>query len=137
MSDESRYTHVPGADIPAKERRGGGASSQDVSGALGAQEMTVRVWEYGPGHEMAYHRHRTQEEVYRLLSGGPQEVQIDGEHVTVNDGDWLRLPKDTPRRIRNRTDRMAVWLTLGAPRGEGIMDGIRLDPDTGEEIPRT
>jgi len=32
---------------------------------------------------------------------------------------------------------MAVWLTLGAPRGEGIMDGIRLDPDTGEEIPRT
>jgi hypothetical protein len=57
--------------------------------------------------------------------------------VIVNDGDWIRLPKDTPRRIQNHTDRTATWLTMGAPYGEGIMDGIRLDPATGEEIPRT
>jgi quercetin dioxygenase-like cupin family protein len=137
MSDEVRYTHVPDADIPAKERRGGGASSQDVSGALGSTEMTVRVWSYGPGHEMAYHRHKNQEEIYRLLTGGPQEIMVDGQAVIVNDGDWIRLPKDTPRRIQNHTDRTATWLTMGAPYGEGIMDGIRLDPATGEEIPRT
>ncbi len=58
------------------------------------------------------------------------------EVVAVGDGDWLRLPKDTPRRIQNTTDREAVWLTIGAPPGEGITDGIRLDPATGEEIPR-
>lgn len=137
MSDEVRYTHVPDADIPAKERRGGGASSQDVSGALGSTEMTLRVWSYGPGHEMAYHRHKNQEEIYRLLAGGPQEITVDGETVTMNDGDWIRLPKDTPRRIQNHTDRVASWLTVAAPYGEGIMDGIRLDPQTGEEIPRT
>ena len=136
MSDDIRYTHVADGDIPAKERRGGGASSQDVSGALGAAQMAVRVWTYAPGHEMAYHRHRTQEEVYRLLSGGPQEVVVDGAVVAVNDGDWLRVPKDTPRRIQNRSDRTAVWLTVAAPYGEGIRDGIRLDPETGEEIPR-
>lgn len=137
MSDESRFTHVADGDIPAKERRGGGASSQDVSGALGTTELAVRVWSYEPGHEMAYHRHKTQEEVYRLLSGGPQEITVDGRTVTLNDGDWVRVGRDTPRRIQNRTDRPATWLTIGAPFGEGILDGIRLDPETGEEIPRT
>jgi uncharacterized cupin superfamily protein len=85
---------------------------------------------------MAYHRHRTQEEVYQLISGGPQELFVDGEVVTVQDGDWVRIGKDTPRRIQNSSDRDAVWLTIGAPPGEKIMDGIRLDPETGQEIPR-
>ena len=62
---------------------------------------------------------------------------IEGEVVTVEDGDWLRIPKDVARRIQNHTDREAVWLTIGAPPGVGIRDGIRIDPDTGEEIPRT
>jgi uncharacterized cupin superfamily protein len=129
--------HVAAGDVPYRERRGGGASSCDLSGALGAEHLALRTWRFGPGHEMAYHRHRTQEEVYHLLSGGPQEVLIDGAVVAVADGDWLRVPKDTPRRIQNTTDREAVWLTIGAPPGDGITDGIRLDPATGEEIPRT
>lgn len=136
MSDEARFTRVAEGDVPAKERRGGGASSRDVSGALGTEQMTIRVWTYAPGHEMAYHRHRTQEEVYRLLSGGPQQITVDGSDLTVHDGDWVRVPSDTPRRIQNRTDREATWLAIGAPYGEGIRDGIRLDPETGEEIPR-
>jgi hypothetical protein len=86
---------------------------------------------------MAYHRHRTQEEVYGLISGGPQEVIVDGEPVTLHDGDWIRVAKDTPRRIRTRSGGgEALWLTIGAPPGEGITDGIRLDPATGAEIPR-
>lgn len=98
--------------------------------------MAIRVWRFGPGDAMAYHRHKTQEEVYRLVSGGPQQVQIGSERVLVNDGDWVRVGKDTPRRIMNETEREAVWLTIGAPFGDGIMDGIRLDPETGREIPR-
>jgi len=85
---------------------------------------------------MAYHRHQNQEEVYQLLSGGPQEVFVEGEAVTVEDGDWLRFPTGTARKIQNHTDREAVWLTIGAPPGAGITDGIRIDPATGEEIPR-
>lgn len=130
------WTRVGENDVERRERRGGGPGSRDLSGALGAESMTVRTWAYGPGHEMAYHRHGTQEEIYALLSGGPQEVLIDGEVVRVADGDWLRLAKDTPRRIQNRTDRDAVWLAIGAPPGEGIRDGVRLDPETGREIPR-
>jgi hypothetical protein len=56
--------------------------------------------------------------------------------VVVNDGEWLRLPKDTRRKIQNHTDREATWLTIGAPPGDGIMDGVRIDIATGEEIPR-
>jgi mannose-6-phosphate isomerase-like protein (cupin superfamily) len=62
---------------------------------------------------------------------------VDGEVVRLNDGDWIRLPKDTPRQIRNPgANGDAVWLTIGAPPGEGMTDGIRLDPATGEDIPR-
>ena len=134
---DPKYAKVAIDDIELRERRGGGAGSRDISGALQTEQMKVRLWIYGPGHDMAYHRHQTQEEVYHLVSGGPQQIQIDGDMVDVDDGDWIRLPKDTARRIRNTTDRSAVWLTIGAPPGEGITDGIRLDPETGEVIPRT
>jgi uncharacterized cupin superfamily protein len=133
----SAWSKVSQGDVEERERRGGGASSRDIAGSIGAESMVLRVWRYGPGHEMAYHRHRTQEEVYQLLSGGPQEIMVEGEVITVEDGDWLRFSKDTPRRIQNRSDREAVWLTIGAPPGPGITDGVRLNPDTGEEIPRT
>jgi quercetin dioxygenase-like cupin family protein len=135
---EGGYSRLAGAEMEFRERRGGGPSSSDVAGPLGAGQLVLRVWRYGAGHQMAYHRHKTQDEIYHLVSGGPQEVLIDGEAVTVQDGDWLYLPKDTPRRIQNpSSDRTAVWIAIGAPPGEGITDGIRLDPETGEEIPRT
>ena len=87
---------------------------------------------------MAYHRHTTQEEVYQLVSGGPQEVMVEGEVVTVQDGDWLRFAKDTPRRIQNTHATARPSGSRSAPRpAPGITDGIRLDPETGEEIPRT
>lgn len=130
------FRRVGPDEVPFRERRGGGASSSDLAGALGAEHLALRLWRFGPGHEMAYHRHRTQEEVYNLVSGGPQEVLIAGEVVVVHDGEWLRLPRDTPRRIQNHSDREAVWLTIGAPPGEGKADGVRLDPATGVEIPR-
>lgn len=131
------WSKIDPSEVEERERRGGGASSRDLAGALGAEALTARVWRYGPGHEMAYHRHREQEELYQLLSGGPQEIMVEGETVTVQDGEWLRFHRDTPRRIQNHSDREAVWLAIGAPPGEGIRDGIRLDPATGEEIPRT
>jgi uncharacterized cupin superfamily protein len=130
------FQKVATSDVEEKERRGGGPASRDIAGALGTEHLVLRLWRYGPGHQMAYHRHRTQEEVYQLISGGPQELFVDGEVVTVQDGDWVRVGKDTPRRIQNSSDRDAVWLTIGAPPGERIMDGIRLDPETGQEIPR-
>jgi quercetin dioxygenase-like cupin family protein len=137
MSSPERFRVVRAGEVPFRERRGGGASSQDLAGGLGAEHVTLRLWRFGPGHEMPYHRHRTQEEIYGLVSGGPQEVVVDGEVITLEDGDWIRLPKGTPRRIRNATTGTdAVWLTVGAPPGEGLADGVRLDPDTGAEIPR-
>ena len=134
----AEYAKVATDAVEEKERRGGGAASRDLSGALGTENVTLRCWRFGPGQAMAYHRHKTQEEIYRLVSGGPQHIQIGDEMVEVQDGDWLRLPKDTPRRIMNNSDdRDAIWIAIGSPVGEGIMDGIRLDPETGAEIPRT
>lgn len=132
----AEWSRVAQSDVEERERRGGGAASRDIAGALGARNVALRVWRYGPGHAMAYHRHADQEEVYHLISGGPQEVLVEGEVVTVEDGDWLWFPTGTARRIQNNSDREAVWLTMGAPPGAGITDGIRIDPETGEVIPR-
>ena len=130
------YTKVQGEDIEIRERKGGGPGSRDLSGAIGAETMTLRLWKFGPGDQMAYHRHQEQEEIYVLIYGGPQEMLIEGEVVIVNDHDWIRVPKDTVRRIQNNSDRECTWLVMGAPPGTGITDGIRINPETGEEIPR-
>ncbi len=131
------YTHVANADVEVRERKGGGPASQDFAGATGSAHMTGRVWTFHPGDQMAYHRHHEQEEIYHLISGGPQEMLIEGAVVIVNDLDWLCVPKDTTRRVQNTSDRNAIWLIMGAPPGTGITDGIRIDPETGQEIPRT
>lgn len=131
------YMRVNREDVELRERKGGGPASRDISGAVGAQSMTMRLWTFGPGHQMAYHRHHEQEEIYMLVSGGPQEMLIEGEVVEVNDNDWIRVDRDTARRIQNNSDRDATWVIVGAPPGSGITDGIRIDPDTGQEIPRT
>lgn len=133
---EHPFSKVAESEVELRERRGGGAGSRDISGALGTEHMVIRRWHYEPGNEMAYHRHGTQEEVYHLISGGPQTLQVGSEDHVVEDGDWIAIPKDTPRRIKN-TGGPSEWLTMGAPPGPGITDGIRLDPETGEEIPRT
>lgn len=132
----SKFSKVSIDDVELRERKGGGPGSRDISGALDTEHMKVRIWTYGPGHEMAYHRHQTQEEVYTLVSGGPQTLQVGSEDLVVNDGDWIRLAKDTPRRIKNTGDTESVWIVIAAPPGEGITDGVRLTDD-GEVIPRT
>ncbi len=53
-----RYAKVDPSTLQERERTGGGAASRDLGGALGAENLTARVWRFGPGHEMAYHRHR-------------------------------------------------------------------------------
>lgn len=137
MSATHGWARTAEDDVERRERKGGGAGSRDLSGALGCESMTVRTWRFGPGDEMPYHRHHEQEEVYFLRSGGPQTLQVGDTDHAINDGDWVRVAKDTPRRIRNTSDRDAMWLIIGAPPGTGITDGIRLDPETGQEIPRT
>ena len=131
------FTIVHAGDVERRERKGGGPASQDVAGATNCEEMTCRVWVFHTGDQMAYHRHHSQEELYHLISGGPQEMLIEGQVVEVVDGDWIRVGKDTTRRIQNNSDRDGHWLIVGAPPGTGITDGIRIDPETGEEIPRT
>ena len=67
MSD-SEWAKVAQDDVEARERRGGGAFSQDIAGSIGAERMVLRMWRYAPGNEMAYHRHGAQEEIYQLVA---------------------------------------------------------------------
>ena len=108
------------------------------AGALGAGTMTLRVWRYGPGHEMAYHRHSDQEEVYQLVSGGPQEVFVEGEVVDGGGRRLAALPQGhgPAHPEPHATARPSGSRSAHRP-APGSRDGIRIDPETGEEIPRT
>lgn len=129
------WTRIDQAGLVARGIGGAGPFGRDIAGALGTDQIAVRLWTYGPGEQMAYHRHIDQEELYHLVSGGPQELLIEGEGVVVIDnGEWVRLPSALARRIQNRSDRTAVWLTIAAPVGQGVRDGIRVDPVSGREL---
>jgi uncharacterized cupin superfamily protein len=99
--------------------RSGGITLRDLGGALGAQGLAACVWQLPPGRELPDHRHHAQEVLYALLSGGPQEILLEGEVLLVRDGEWLRLAGEAARRIQNRSDREAVWLAIEVPRDDG------------------
>jgi mannose-6-phosphate isomerase-like protein (cupin superfamily) len=65
-----------------------------------------------PGGDPAWgHSHRTIEEIYLVLEG---EVQIKlGDVVeTLGRYDAVRIPPETPRAVRNPTDRDAVFAMI-------------------------
>ena len=43
------YTKANGEDIELRERKGGGPASRDISGAVAAESMTLRLWKFHPG----------------------------------------------------------------------------------------
>ena len=134
----SAWSKVSQGDVEERERRGGGASSRDIAGRIGAESMALRVWRYGPGHEMAYHRHQDPGGGLPARSpAGPRRSWSRARSSRWRTATGCGSRRTPPRRIQNHSDREAVWLTIGAPPGAGITDGIRLDPETGEEIPRT
>lgn len=96
----------------------------ELADLLGCENVGLRVWYLEPGESIVYHRHREQEEVYLPLSG-PGRMRIDGERLTVGEGEAVRVPPETPRGMVNDDDRRHVWLAIGAPPVED--DGIYED----------
>jgi len=59
------------------------------------------------------HRHKTQEEVYVVLSGGGR-IKLEDEVVDLRQWDAVRVPKDTTRAFEAGPDGLEL-LAIGAP----------------------
>ena len=49
-----------------------------------------------------------------VLLAGAAELEVDGERLSLEPGDWLVLPRGTPHRLL-RTTRGASWLAVRVP----------------------
>ncbi len=92
---------------------------RDIDGALGADEVAVKLWYFEPGEEINYHAHGEQEEVFYVLEG---EFSLklgrsgDTEIVDVGPGDWWRASAMIGHGHRYLGDDTGVVLAIGAPK---------------------
>ena len=86
--------------------------------ALGAQHVGVSYQRLQPNVRLPFaHRHKTQEEIYVVLSGSGR-AKVGEEVVDLRQWDALRVDKETVRAFESGPDGMEL-LAVGGPVGEG------------------
>ncbi len=58
-----------------------------------------------------YHSHKENEEIYFIVSG-KGEMEIDGEKIELEAGDWLRVAPKAKRRLTATTDMTEVCIQV-------------------------
>lgn len=132
----TRIEDIESRKSPASVRR-------SLSGALGAEDVSINYFELEPGESFAfgYHRHDGQEEVFYLLegeatfeTGEPRSGSESGssaertrsgdgeaanEEVTVSAGEAVRFGPGEWQQGWNRGETRVKALALGAPQESG------------------
>jgi mannose-6-phosphate isomerase-like protein (cupin superfamily) len=81
---------------------------------LGLENSGLSYLKVAPGFRLPFgHKHKNQEEIYVLVSGGAR-IKIEDEVKDLEQWDAVRVHKDTMRSIE-ATDRGAEFLVVGAP----------------------
>jgi uncharacterized cupin superfamily protein len=81
---------------------------------LGLENSAISYQRLAPGYRMPFgHRHKEQEELYVILSGGGR-LKLEDEIVDVRQWDLVRIPKETTRNLEAGPDGLEL-LAVGAP----------------------
>jgi uncharacterized cupin superfamily protein len=81
---------------------------------LGLEHSGISYCRVSPGFRLPFgHKHKNQEEVYVLVSGGAR-MKIEDEVRDLEPWDAVRVHKDTMRSLE-AGDEGAVFLIVGAP----------------------
>jgi quercetin dioxygenase-like cupin family protein len=92
--------------------------------ALDAEQVGLTYQRLAPNHTVPWgHTHKTQEEVFLVLSGG-MEVKVGDEIKQLGQWDAIRVHKDTPRGFRAGPDGVEM-LAIGCPGGPG--DAVNIE----------
>ncbi len=89
-------------------------ANTDLGRQLGARNLGARLWRLEPGQASTRHRHARQEELYVLLEGRGR-MRVDGDALTLEPLDAVRVDADSIRQIFNDTDADQLWIVVGAP----------------------
>ena len=92
---------------------------------LGMENSGLSYLKVAPGYRFPFgHKHKNQEEVYVLVSGGAR-MKIEDEVEDLKQWDAVRVHKDTMRSIE-AGDEGAEFLVVGAPNtGPGDADVVQ------------
>ena len=92
--------------------------------ALDAELVGLTYQRCAPNYTVPWgHTHKTQEEVYLVLSGSV-EVKLGDEIKQMGPWDAIRVHKDTPRGFRAGPDGVEM-IAIGCPGGPG--DAVNID----------
>jgi mannose-6-phosphate isomerase-like protein (cupin superfamily) len=91
-----------------------GVMNTDLAKQLDAQAFGARMWRLAPGQASTRHRHRTQDELYVVLSGTGR-MRVADEPLTLAPLSAVLVDAATVRQVFNDTAEEALWLVVGAP----------------------
>jgi uncharacterized cupin superfamily protein len=81
---------------------------------LGLEQFAISYQRLAPGYRAPFaHRHKEQEELYVILSGGGR-LKLEDEIVDVRQWDLVRVPKETTRNFEAGPEGLEL-LAVGAP----------------------
>ncbi len=60
-----------------------------------------------------YHKHKENEEIY-FIAAGKGFMEIDGENVPLEAGDWLRVDPEAKRKLHAETDMIEICIQVKA-----------------------
>jgi len=92
--------------------------------ALECENVGVTYLRYAPNyHSPSGHKHKTQEEVYVVVSGSGR-VKVDDEIRDLKQWDAIRVSKETMRAFEAGPDGVEI-VAIGAPGGPGDAETIQ------------
>ena len=115
----SRHARVNLLDVTdSAAGRANGIEARFGRDAVGARDVGVSLWRYGPNVRSPIgHKHRAQEEVY-LVVGGSGRILLDDELVELGPWDLVRVSPDVVRAFAAGPDGLEI-VAVGGPRPEG------------------
>jgi mannose-6-phosphate isomerase-like protein (cupin superfamily) len=91
-----------------------GIEFRSCRGPLGLEHSGLSYQRLAPGFRVPFgHRHKTQEEVYVIVSGAAR-LKLEDEVVELRQWDAIRVPQDTMRAFEAGPDGVEL-LAVGAP----------------------
>jgi quercetin dioxygenase-like cupin family protein len=71
-----------------------------------------------PGGSEVRHSHQTAQQFFYILSG-TAIMEMDGQNYTLQAGDGIHIPPQTPHQFRNESDAEVVFLVISQPHSHG------------------
>jgi len=87
-------------------------------------QISVVVWNLGPGQENDYHLHPNSEHLHIVIEGECEYTLGDRPPAVVRTGEAVMVPAGVPHGIRNTGDKRASYVAITSP---GPYEKVRVE----------